>query len=51
MPRYQNCAVHLVLKRPTQRPYHPLGDGLVERANRALLNMLRAYVDREDQWR
>ena len=28
--------------------YHPAGDGLVERFNRSLLQMLRAYVDQND---
>jgi len=28
--------------------YHPAGDGLVERFNRSLLQMLRAYVDQTD---
>ena len=30
--------------------YHPQGDGLVERSNRILLEMLRSYVEREDDW-
>ena len=31
-------------------PYHPMGDGLVERMNRSLLSLLRTYVERETQW-
>ena len=31
-------------------PYHPHGDGMVERSNRVILDMLRSYVDREEQW-
>ena len=31
-------------------PYHPMGDGLVERMNRSLLSLLRTYVERESQW-
>ena len=30
--------------------YHPMGDGLVERMNRSILNLLRSYVDREGDW-
>ena len=31
-------------------PYHPMGDGLVERMNRSLLSLLRTYVERENLW-
>ena len=31
-------------------PYHPMGNGLVERMNRSLLTLLRTYVDREGDW-
>ena len=31
-------------------PYHPMGDGLVERINRCLLNLLRALVKMESDW-
>ena len=30
--------------------YHPAGDGLVERFNRSVLQMLRAYVQRHNDW-
>ena len=30
--------------------YHPAGDGLVERFNRSLLQMLRAYVQQHNDW-
>ena len=30
--------------------YHPQGDGMVERFNRSILQMLRCYVDQEDDW-
>ena len=34
--------------RPT--PYHPQGDGMVERLNCTLLQMLRAYVSKSSEW-
>ena len=30
--------------------YHPQGDGLVEQFNRSLLQLLRAYVDKQTDW-
>ena len=30
-------------------PYHPMGDGLVERMNRSLLNLLHTFVESEGQ--
>jgi len=30
--------------------YHPQGDGMVKRFNRSILQMLRCYVDQEDDW-
>ena len=30
--------------------YHPQGDGMVEHFNRSLLQLLRCYVDTEDDW-
>ena len=38
------------IKKTHTTPYHPQGDGLVERSNRIILDMLRSYVDREKQW-
>ena len=38
------------VKKSHTTPYHPMGDGLVERMNRSLLTLLRSYVDREDDW-
>jgi len=31
-------------------PYHPMGDGLVERMNHSILNKLCDLVDREGDW-
>ena len=30
--------------------YHPQGDGMVERLNRSILQLLRAYVTKESDW-
>ena len=30
--------------------YHPQGDGMAERLNRSLLQMLRAFVEKQDDW-
>ena len=30
--------------------YHPQGDGMVERFNRSLLQLLQTYVDKQDDW-
>ena len=37
-------------KKSHTTPYHPMGDGLVERMNRSLLNLLRAYTDNTHDW-
>ena len=31
-------------------PYHPQGDGMVERFNRSLLQLLCTYVEKEEDW-
>ena len=31
-------------------PYHPMGDGLVERMNRSLLSLLRTLTERQSDW-
>ena len=38
------------VKKSHTTPYHPMGDGLVERMNRSLLALLRIYVERGDDW-
>ena len=30
--------------------YHPQGDGMVECFNRSLLQLLRTYVDKQEEW-
>ena len=43
------CAVFGVKKSHTT-PYLPMGDGLVERMYRSLLNLLQAYTDNRHDW-
>ena len=38
------------IKKCRATAYHPQGDGMVERFNRSLLQLLRCYVDSEDDW-
>ena len=38
------------VKKSRTTPYHPMGDGLVERMNRSLLTLLRTYVESENLW-
>ena len=37
------------VKKSHTTPYHPMGDGLVERMNRSLLNLLHTFVESEGQ--
>ena len=37
-------------KKSHTTPYHPMGDGPMERMNRSLLNLLRAYTDNRHDW-
>ena len=43
------CKAFHVAKSHTT-PYHPMGDGLVERMNRSLLSLLRSFVEKEGEW-
>ena len=38
------------VKKSRTTAYHPQGDGMVERVNWSLLQLLRAYVDKENDW-
>lgn len=38
------------VKKSRTTPYHPMGDGLVERMNRSLLTLLRSHVERDRDW-
>ena len=37
-------------RKHTHTPYHPQGDGLVERANRTILDMLATVVKNHENW-
>ena len=43
------CKAFKVTKSHTT-PYHPQGDGLVERMNRSLLNLLLTFMEKEGDW-
>ena len=38
------------IKKTRTTAYHPQGDGMVERFNHSLLQLLRAYVERQTEW-
>ena len=38
------------VKKTRTTAYHPQGDGMVERFNRSLLQLLRAYVECQSEW-
>ena len=38
------------IKKTRTFAYHPQAEGLVERSNRKLLDILRSYIQREDDW-
>lgn len=44
------CKLLQISKSPTI-PYHPQGDGLLERANRIVLNMLATVVKDHHDWK
>ncbi|KHJ40561.1 integrase core domain protein [Trichuris suis] len=52
---FESDLLHQVLrsfgvKKTRTTPFHPQSDGLVERANRSLLQMFQTYVRNESQW-
>uniref|UniRef100_A0A5S6QV55 RNA-directed DNA polymerase n=1 Tax=Trichuris muris TaxID=70415 RepID=A0A5S6QV55_TRIMR len=52
---FESDLLHHVLrsfgvKKTRTTPYHPQSDGLVERANRSLLQMFRTYVRNDSDW-
>ena len=38
------------VKKSRTTPYHPQGDGMVERFNRTLIQLLKTYVESQEEW-
>ena len=47
---FQQTMAAFGVKKSRITAYHPQGDGMVERFNRTLLQLLRAYVDQQNEW-
>eukprot|EP00731_Ephydatia_muelleri_P024338 Em0016g609a len=47
---FQQTMAAFGVKKTRTTAYHPQGDGMVERFNRTLLQLLRAYVDQQNEW-
>eukprot|EP00731_Ephydatia_muelleri_P038567 Em0809g3a len=47
---FQQTMAAFGVKKSRTTAYHPQGDGMVERFNRTLLQLLRAYVDQQNEW-
>ena len=45
-----NLCTAFGVKKSYTTPYHPMGDGLAERMNRSLLNLLRVYTANKHDW-
>ena len=47
---FQQTMAAFGVKKTRTTAYHPQGDGMVERFNRTVLQLLRAYVDQQNEW-
>ena len=47
---FQQTMAAFGVKKSRTTAYHPQGDGMVERFNRTFLQLLRAYVDQQNEW-
>ncbi|KAL5517962.1 hypothetical protein EMCRGX_G003617 [Ephydatia muelleri] len=47
---FQQTMAAFGVKKTHTTAYHPQGDGMVERFNLTLLQLLRAYVDQQNEW-
>eukprot|EP00731_Ephydatia_muelleri_P034213 Em0051g5a len=47
---FQQTMAAYGVKKSRTTAYHPQGDGMVERFNCTLLQLLRAYVDQQNEW-